>query len=208
MWLEVLVEGTSDVPAVKEVLTRRFGLTENVNYRIHPHRGRGELPKNILGPPEPKQQTLLHQLPAKLRGFSHLDDQACVVVLIDADDDSCSELLDQLREMLNRLLKRPRRVLFRLAIEETESWFIADLTAIRAAYPKAKMQKLVQISPDSVVGAWEQLSAAISVDASQVTGIDKKSWAERIVPHLNLDNPVSPSLRKFIEGISRTIATG
>jgi hypothetical protein len=207
MWLEILVEGASDVPAVKEVLIRRFGFTENVNFRIHPHRGRGKLPKDLLGPPDPKQQTLLHQLPAKLRGFSHLDDKACVVVLVDADDDSCSELLDQLRGMLEKLLKRPRRVLFRLAIEETESWFIADLSAIRAAYPRAKTQKLAHILPDSIVGAWEQLSAAISVKASQVTGVDKMSWAERIVPHLNLDNPISPSLRKFIEGIDRTIGT-
>jgi hypothetical protein len=206
MWLEVLVEGTSDVPAVKEVLIRRFGLEENINFRIHPHKGRGKLPSDLLGPPDPRQQTLLNQLPAKLRGFSHLGDNAWVIALIDVDGDSCIELLKLLRVMLKRIQKRPSRVLFRLAIEETESWFIADLNAVRAAYPRAKTQKLANIPPDAIVGAWEQLSAAMSIEVSKVTGVDKTAWAERIVPHLNLQQPISPSLRKFIEGIQRAIS--
>ena len=38
----VLVEGASDVPAVREVMTRRFGLAEDVHFRIHPHQGKGK----------------------------------------------------------------------------------------------------------------------------------------------------------------------
>ena len=36
IFLEVLTEGSSDVPAVKEILTRRFNLKENEHFRIHP----------------------------------------------------------------------------------------------------------------------------------------------------------------------------
>ncbi|MFA7281854.1 MAG: DUF4276 family protein [Sterolibacterium sp.] len=205
-WFEVLVEGASDVPAVKNVLTRRFGLIENVNFRIHKHKGRGGLPNDLLGEPDPKQQTLLHLLPAKLRGWSYFDDDACVVVLIDADNDPCHDLLAQLNAMLAQLPKRPPRVLFRLAIEETESWFIADMNAVSTAYPKARTQKLRRIAPDDIVGAWEELATALGIAPSTVTGADKYVWAERISPHLNLEEPRSPSLRKFIEGIGRELS--
>lgn len=205
-WFEILVEGASDVPAVRSVLTRRFGLIEDINFRIHKHKGRGQLPSDLLGNPDPKQQTLLHLLPAKLRGWSYFDDDACVVVLIDVDDDPCHELLSRLNEMLARLPKKPPRVLFRLAIEETESWFIADVNAIAAAYPKARTQKLRRIAADDIVGAWEELAIALGIKASTVTGADKYAWAECISPHLDLDEPRSPSLRKFIEGINREVS--
>ncbi|MEF8768833.1 MAG: DUF4276 family protein [Candidatus Accumulibacter phosphatis] len=208
IWFEVLVEGASDVPAVREVLTRHFGLLENLHFRIHRHKGRGILPDDLLGQPDPKQQTLLHQLPAKLKGFSHLGDQACVVVLIDVDRDPCRELLGQLNSMLARLPKRPPRVLFRLAIEETESWFIADVDAVAAAYPKVraqKLQKLRRIVADEIVGAWEELAVALDIKDSEVTGADKYAWAERISPYLNLTEPHSPSLRKFVDGIHREV---
>jgi len=204
-WFELLVEGASDVPAVRDVLTRRFGLEENVNFRIHPHKGRGSLPGDLLGQPDPKQQTLLHQLPAKLKGFSHLDDDSCVVVLVDVDRDPCGELLAQLNAMLVRLPKRPARVLFRLAIEETESWFIADADAVVAAFPRARTQKMRRIAADDIIGAWEELAAALGIKTSAVTGSDKYAWAERISPYLNLQEPQSPSLRKCIEGIDREI---
>lgn len=204
-WFEVLVEGASDVPTVRHVLARHFGLVEEVNFRIHKHKGRGNLPNDLLGQPDPKQQTLLHLLPAKLRGWSYFGDDACVVVLIDADDDPCHDLLAQLNSMLARLPKRPPRVLFRLAIEETESWFIADVNAVLAAYPKARTQKLRRIAADEIVGAWEELATAVGIKTTEVTGADKYAWAERISPHLNLKDPRSPSLRKFIEGMSREV---
>ncbi len=205
-WFEILVEGASDVPAVRDVLARRFGLVENVNFRIHKHKGRGRLPSDLLGPPDPKQQTLLHLLPAKLRSWSYFGDDACVVVLIDADNDPCHDLLAQLNEMLASLPRRPPRVLFRLAVEETESWFIADVDAILAAYPRARTKKLRGIAADEIVGAWEELAIALGVKTTGVTGADKFIWAECISPHLNLEEPRSPSLRKFIEGISREVS--
>jgi hypothetical protein len=113
-WFEVLVEGTSDVPALREVMTRHFGLVEEVDFRIHPHRGRGELPANPRARPDPRQQTLLHQLPAKLQGFSHLGAGACVLVVVDVDDTPCAKLLSDLQAMLAVLPKKPERVLFRM----------------------------------------------------------------------------------------------
>jgi hypothetical protein len=203
--LEVLLEGASDVPTVREILTRRFGLREGEQFRLYPHRGKGSLPSDLLSHPPKHLRGLLDQLPAKLRGFSHLGDEACVVVVVDADKDRCDELLSRLNSMLERLHKRPRRVLFRIAIEETESWFIADRDAVAAAYPKAHVTRLKRVQPDAVVGASEKLAEALGMPETEVSGATKARWAERIAPHLDLEDPRSPSLRKFLQGIERSL---
>lgn len=206
-WVEVLVEGASDVPVVREVLTRRFGLIENTHFRVHPHRGKGELPQNPLARPDRQNHSLLHHLPAKLRGFgTYLTEPGqWVLVLVDVDDQPCHELLSALREMYEALPVRPK-VLFRLAIEETESWFIADGDAVAAAYPhQFKRAVLKGIRPDQVVGAWEKLGLALGMDAKLISPSSKYEWAKNIAPHLNLDAPRSPSFRKLIEGIERTL---
>lgn len=208
-YFEVLVEGASDVPALREVLVRRFGLVEGVNFRIHPHKGRGSLPANPLAKPDPRHQGLLDQLPAKLQGFGrYLADDACVLVVVDVDDAPCVRLLAELNAMLARLPSRPLNVLFRLAIEETESWFIADAAAVKAAYPKAKLQRLRAVVPDAVCGAWEVLATALGYKANDVTGADKYAWADAIAPHLNLTDPESPSLVKLLAGIERELVRG
>ncbi len=206
-YLEVLVEGMSDVPVVREILQRRFGLIENLSFRIHPHRGRGRLPDDLLGPPDPRRRGLLDQLPAKLRGWSGLGRDVCVVVLLDVDERACTEVLAELLAMLQRLPRRPPRVLFRLAIEETESWLIADLTALRLAYPKAKLKPVRRLQPDAAVGAAERLAACVGIDPARMTGADKVDWANAIAPHLNLHSPPSPSLSRFISGIARELTT-
>ncbi len=202
-WIEVLVEGAADVPVVREVLQRRFHLTENEHFRIHPHQGKGQLPANPLARPDRHKRHLLHQLPAKLRGYAKSAPGAIVLIVVDADTTPCTQLLADLNGMLNELPSRPSRVLFRLAIEETESWFIADTVAVQKAFPKARVAALTKIQPDAVVGAWERLAEAIGSSGS--SGTDKRRWAEQICPYLDLQSPRSPSLGKLVSGIAREL---
>jgi Domain of unknown function (DUF4276) len=201
MFLEVLLEGGADIPIVKEIFQRKFNLLENTNFRLHPHRGKGKLPGNPRSKPDPKHQGLLDQLPAKLRGYAHITADLCVVVLVDVDNDECLKL----KTNMVALQPRPKCTLFRIAIEEIESWFIADPDAIKKAYPKAKIKPLVNIPPDSICGAWEKLAEALGHKPKACSGKDKYEWATKIVPHLDLDFPKSPSLRTFIEGIDKVI---
>lgn len=130
---------------------------------------------------------------------------AVVLVVVDVDDTPCKQMLDDLTAMLSKLPARPNRVLFRLAIEETESWFIADPAAVKAAFPRANIAPLRKIQPDAIVGASEALAAAIGapIDSS---GTEKLRWARLICPHLDLSAPASPSLRQLIAGITRELA--
>lgn len=202
-YFHVLVEGRSDEPVVQEILQRRFNLRVDDDFRVHPHRGKGQLPAHPNLKPAPQLQGLLDLLPAKLRAWASLPRTDVVVVLVDADSDNGAELKAQLLSMYERLEKKPHQVLFRIAVEETESWLIADVRALRLAYPKAKLQKITSFAPDAIVGAWERLAEALGRKPQDCNGADKLEWAKTIMPHVDLDTPKSPSLGCFVEGIER-----
>jgi hypothetical protein len=201
IFLEILVEGGADVPTIQEVLERRFNLVADQHFRIHPHQGKGQLPANPMSRPDSKRRGLLDQLPAKLRGYAHLPKGYCVIVVLDADDDECKELKTRLVDLYHNTAPRPACILFRLAIEEIESWFLADEEAILRAYSNARVKKIPNEPPDSVIGAWECLAEVLGRNPNECTGSDKREWGKKIAPHLNLDDPKSPSLRALINGI-------
>ena len=211
-FLEVLCEGSSDAPAVREVLTRRFALVENEGFRIHAHRGKGKLPASdrSLHEPDPNRQGLLDQLPVKLRNMGKQSVggyQVAVVVLVDADKDDCKILKQSLVDLYESLPTKPAHCLFRIAVEEIESWFLADHAAIKSAFPSANLAHIKKIDPDQVCDAWEQLAHCIGIEPATCGGGEKSNWARAIAPHLKLDKPKSPSLRVFISGVERILST-
>lgn len=208
MRIEVLVEGASDEPVVREVLKRHFKLSEHRHFKVHPHRGRGQFP-DPLQPQQLVHPGLLNQLARKLAAYGNsLTSEDWVLVLLDLDDDNCVDLLAQLKQLLRTLPNKPPNVLFRLAIEETESWFIADFEALKAAFPDRPLSKLKQkkIVPDAIVGAAERLAEHLGIKPDQLTGTQKRKWALQIAPHLDFDTPCSPSFSKFLSDIENQIA--
>jgi Domain of unknown function (DUF4276) len=206
-FVEVFCEGGSDVPAVREILQRRFGLLEDEHFRIHPHRGKGKLPA-LDHLPLPTDQTLLGQLPIKLKNLGrqeHGGFGVVVAVIVDADDQPPNSLRTQLEQMLKALPSRPRCCVFGIAVEETESWFVADPDAVKAAFPKAKANELAKIEKDAISGAWESLARAIGRDPAHCGGLDKTSWATAIAPHLTLTPAASPSLQKVIRDLDAAL---
>ena len=202
MMFHVLVEGSSDEPTVKEILIRRFGLVHGSQFQIHPHGGKGKLPDDPNAAPSPTDRTLLAVLPATLRGYAVKGNSVCVIVLVDQDDDDCVQLLRDLNTMLTSLNKRPANVLFRLAMEEIEAWFLADRKAVAAAYAKASFKGVPKTGIDLLDDPSDVLAQCLG-DPLPCTGQMKAVWAEKISPHLDLKKPKSPSLAKFIEGVER-----
>jgi hypothetical protein len=204
-FLEVLLEGTSDQPTVRVILEKRFGLKENRDFRLHPHQGKGTLSKNPHQAPNPRHRGLLDLLPATLKGYASFPQERCVLVLVDADEIPCEHLKNELVALHKKLKNRPACTLFRIAVEEIESWFIADPDAIKGAYPKSKLAILANYHPDTVVGAWELLAKTIGRKSSDCSRADKTEWASKIAPHLDLNDPKSPSLKAFITGIEKLL---
>jgi hypothetical protein len=151
--------------------------------QVIPHRGKGKLPGEPYKAPDPRREGLLDQLPAKLRAYGRALNPATdrLLVLLDLDDDSCLELKSRLLAVLEQCNPKPV-VLFRIAIEETEAFYLGDPQAIKRAFPQANLRKLKNYVQDSICGTWEVFQEIVRAPSE-----DKVSWAERMAPHLGID---------------------
>lgn len=159
MHIEILVEGQAERTALEPLLIKIIGpYNQPHTWRIHKHRGIGQLPDNPLTPPNPKDPTLLHNLPSKLRAYGKsLSGNEAVVILIDLDNRPDCRLFKQDLLDLLQYCSPPPNSLFRIAIEELEAWFLGDRPAILRAYPHTKQNELINYIQDSQCGTWKSL---------------------------------------------------
>ena len=214
MHLEVLVEDQSGSIALESVLEKILGVNGSVHsWSIHPYKGIGRLPTNLRGITNPTNRLLLNQLPKVLQAYGRsLQDSSAVVVVVDLDDRDCLKFKQELLNVLNSCNLRPK-TLFRIAIEETEAWLLGDNNAVKAAYSGAKLSVLSGYIQDSICGTWEVLADAVHPGGAALlkktgypeAGRAKCEWAEKIAPHMDIDNNKSKSFQVFRDGV-RTLA--
>lgn len=222
MHIEVLVEDDSGKKMLEILLPKLLGDNgERHSWRIRGYKGAGHIAKNLKPKTDAGKRILLDRLHQLLSGYGRTPHIDAVVVVLDADSRNCKEFLAELQKVAERAKEEAKKkakertvtltVLFRLAIEEIEAWYLGDRAAIFAAYPEAKRRKdkLKSYKPDSIVGTWELLAdlihreGAAGLKKSHVKGEKKCEWAEKITPHMELARNSSPSFQKFCAGISR-----
>jgi len=201
MRLHILVEGRAEEAFLTEWLPR---LLPAHSFIVLPHQGKGRLSTDRRKKRNPKQRGLLDQLPAKLRAYGKAlnSDTDRVVVLVDLDDQDCYDLKKRLNNLLRHCDPKPT-VLFRIAIEETEAFFLGDSAGVKKAFPQAKVGKIRRYHQDSICGTWEFLRDVIGDRAGSE---DKVAWAEAIGRHLTAEwkgrkANRSPSFRIFCKGL-------
>ena len=195
MTLHVMVEGPSEDAFLTPWLDR---LVNGVELKIHRHQGKGALPQDVHAPPDRQRRGLLDQLPAKLRGFATSRNKPkAVVVLVDADNENPAGLACTIEAIARDVAPR-LRVLVRVAVEETEAFYLGDLRALARAFPDADMEKARAYTPDSICGTWELFGEIVGDD-----GCNKVAWAEAMGPRVTVrpSESRSPSLRGLIAGI-------
>jgi hypothetical protein len=209
---EVLVEDKSGAIVVEALLKKIFGFTAtDFTYRIHPYKGIGRLPKDLRGRTDPQKRILLDRLPQILQGYGRsLQISDAVLVVVDLDNSDCIQLKRELISILEQCHPKPN-ALFRIAIEEIESWFLGDLGALKKAYPHATNSVLNTYSQDSICGTWEKMADAVYFGGSAklkplgypLIGEVKCDWARKISPHMDIDNNGSKSFQVFCSGVRR-----
>jgi hypothetical protein len=213
MHFEVLVEDQSGAIAIKLFLQKILGPNGQTHtYKIHPYKGIGRLPRNLRGQIDPQKRILLDRLPKVLQGYGHSlqKTEAAVLAVVDLDDRDCLQFKQELVNVLNQCHPRPN-VLFRIAIEEIEAWFLGDLVALKKAYPRAKGSVLNTYGQDSVCGTWEKMADAVYPGGSAklnllgypLIGEVKSEWAEKISPLIDINQNRSKSFRVFCKGVRR-----
>jgi hypothetical protein len=210
MHFEILVEDRSGKNMLDILVPRIIG--QNHTYKVHPYKGIGHVPSNMRDAPEASKRKLLDNLPRLLKGYGNTyyryppDSQAAVFVVCDLD----SKCLKLFRQNLDAILSQCHpapKTRFCIAIEEGEAWFLGDIPAVKAAYPRAKDAVLNAYDADSICGTWECLANAILAGGAksiiskgyQAVGAEKSVWAEKIAPHMDVEQNSSPSFRYFRE---------
>ena len=207
MHFEILVEDQSGKKALEIIVPKIIG--SDPTFKIHFYKGAGRIPKG-LGKTDASKRILLDQLPRLLQAYGDKfskypkDYRSAVIVVCDLDDKNCKEFLAEMKRVLDYCDPKPQ-TRFCIAIEEGEAWFLGDIPAIKSAYPKAKTSVLKQYVNDSICGTWELLADAVfpggrtklSEESPEARGKQKSKWAEKICPHMDVENNKSPSFNHF-----------
>ena len=165
MHFEILVEDISGKTAL-EILIPKIISTEQHTFNIHPYKGIGHIPKGLKSASEAKKRILLDQLPRLVQGYGKKFSQyppdypAVLIVICDLDDRCLSAFRRELLDIVDKCNPQPKTQ-FCIAIEEGEAWYLGDLAAVKAAYPKAKEAVLNSYTNDNICGTWEKLGMRI-----------------------------------------------
>ena len=165
------------------------------------------------------KRDLLQNLKNRLRGYSHwLPDDWRIVVVLDQDNDDCSELKDKLEQATAGagLLTRSRsqdgawQVLNRIAIEELEAWYFGDWNAVCHAYPRVPPsvpERRGYRDPDSIQGGTcEAFERILKKHRYFRTGLRKIEAAEAIAPYIDPERNRSRSFKEFLDALVEATA--
>lgn len=215
MHIEILTEDSSSQRLLEHLLPKMIGsLGDPHTWRLHPYRGIGRIPGGMSAASDPSKRILLTELPRLLRGYAKTPGIDAVVILLDTDKRDCSAFLAELQSLASSC-DAAHLVMFRLAIEEVEAWYLGDRPALQRAYPRVRSRVLESYVQDSVCGTWELLAEAVHAGGARavrqagwpVPGDLKHEWAERIGPLLDPESNRSPSFGKFRDGVRRLAGT-
>ncbi len=214
MHLEILVEDISGKAALEVLLPKILGDDTVHTFDVKAYKGIGRIPSGMKSASEANQRILLDQLPRVLQGYGkRFQNYAGAVIVVCDLDNKClkafrAELLGLLENCNPAPLTR-----FCIAIEEGEAWLLGDLEAVKAAYPKAKDSVLADYNYDAICGTWEVLADAVYPGGSkklqekgwQAIGAQKSEWAQKIVPHLQVERNQSPSFQYFCVKVRESV---
>ena len=204
MHFEILIEDQSGKKALDILVPKIIG--NDHTFRVIPYKGIGRIPPNLNSSRDAKKRILLNELPHLLNGYgkTFASYPAAVIVVCDLDDKCIKTFRQELFNVLNTCSTKPE-TRFCIAVEEGEAWFLGDIPAVKLAYPRAKQAVLNAYKNDSICGTWECLSDAVYRGGSskllekgwQAIGAEKSQWAEKITPHMDVANNLSPSFVYF-----------
>jgi len=208
MHFEILVEDISGKTAL-EIIVPKIINAEHT-FKIISYKGIGRIPTDLKSASDPKKRILLDQLPRLIQGYGQTFSQyppdypAVLILICDLDDRCLSTFRRELLDIVDKCTPPPKTQ-FCIAIEEGEAWYLGDLAAVKAAYPRAKESVLKGYTNDSICGTWEKLADAVfsggkqklSKQGGQAIGLEKTNWANKIPLLMDVDNNLSPSFCYF-----------
>ena len=198
MHIEFLVEEPSAEAALSNLVPKIIG--QDFSFKVHSYQGKPDLLSKLL---------------PRLKGYkTWIPEDWRIVVLIDADEEDCRALKDNLEGIAQRagLFTKSRRtarsyfqVLNRLAIEELEAWFFGDIDAVHSSYPRISLNlgnRAKYRNPDAIKrGTWEALEREFKKVEYFSSGISKILVAREVSLYMEPERNRSRSFQVFWQGL-------
>ena len=169
---------------------------------------------------------LLDKLPSRLKVYKHWPpEQWRILVLVDRDDDECGSLKERLEQMAvgeglctkTSAQGQAFQVLNRIAVDELEAWFLGDVEALRAAYPRVPAtlrERAAFRTPDSIRGGtWEALARELQKagyyanPGARKPGMPKIEVARKVSRYMDPERNTSHSFQVFVRGVQALVAS-
>ena len=166
-------------------------LPESVTFSIYSHQGKEDLKKALT--------TTVPSL-SKIPG-------ARILITQDQDNDDCTLVKKELSNLLNNTCHSP--YLIRVICRELESWFLGDLSALEAIFPRVRPEKYRGTQKFRNVDDIKKPSMmllSIIPDYKGRTYLPKLELSQKIAPVLHHENNSSVSFRHVVSGIKKLIA--
>ena len=124
------------------------------------------------------------------------------IVLLDQDSEDCKLVKNRLINQCERL-KKSKKIIFRIACYELESWYFGDLSAVEKALNHLQLTRYASKAkyrdPDKINKPCEELKKITRGEYQKISG------SRAIGPHLSLNKNTSKSFNIFIKGIRKLI---
>ncbi|WP_343747000.1 DUF4276 family protein [Chitinophaga sp.] len=195
----LFTEELSAEAALLELLPKLIDLNQHT-FQILVHGGKNDL---------------LKKLPSKLSAMASMVANGYrFIILVDRDKEDCIQLKEQLEKIAqdaglytksNPTEMGMFSVVNRIVIEELESWFMGDPSAVESAYPGIKRSVFEERRyriPDAIKGGTCETLERILRRASYFrAGLAKIEAARNISKYMDPDVNRSQSFQYFVEGI-------
>lgn len=184
--LEFLVEERSMAEVLKVLLPRILPASWvlDENYFIRPHEGKSDLKRSI---------------PKKLKGFAqHKEQTTGFIIIQDQDSNDCRQLKQELVALCKANQAPNIKFLVRIVCHELEAWYLGDMKAIQAVFPRFNPARHLKKSlfrlPDTCQNPKTRLKDIVG-DYQQI------ATAQMIAPYIDIEHNRSESFRQFVSGI-------
>jgi hypothetical protein len=208
MHFEILIEDISGKTALEIIIPKI--ISDEHTFKIHSYKGIGRIPQGLKSSSDSNKRILLDQIPKLIQGYGKTfaayppNYSAVLIIICDLDNRCLSDFRKELLDCVDKCEVKPETY-FCIAIEEGEAWYLGDINAIKAAYPKAKDAVLNSYVNDSICGTWEKLADAVFSGGAkslaksgwQSVGKEKMAWAVKISPYMDININQSPSFCYF-----------
>lgn len=212
MHLEFCIEDQSGALFLDAMLPKLI-TNPDVTWRVHSYKGVGRMPRKQPDISTIKARMLSDNLSKIIRGMAKTPGIDALVVVMDADNKNCVDLKNELVALWKGVAPN-FNVIFRIAVEEIEAWYLGDHAAIRASYPDTREGILLSYAQDTICGTWERLADAIEHGGATALkaagwpapGVAKCRWAKTITPQMNPHINASPSFVAFRNKVLELVA--